>query len=512
MAKQGIKDANLARFKKKRMITYLTAIALVLLGVGVTYAIVFYQGGSDNNLINSGHISMSYTEPSNAYVLDNALPIEDEAAIATGHGFEFQVMSHATTNENDHDGIEIPYEITLSKIDIDQGKELLPENMIRIYLINNDTKRVLLGPVPLSEVDNSIVYTDSKSLLQTINTHKEGEGPITTSYKLIAWLDKDFVIENNSEKSYQYKFKININSNVKSLDLKDKVAPVLNVTSKGLDVTIKATDEFGITNYAITESADRPYVWNDIESTKDLNKLVTMDEYKTYYVHVRDGSNNVTSKPIVVKVWDDQPPKVMLNVTKGNQEAQIAADISDNKDIAAYQITKNSTPSDTDWVVADKKTKATPSFKETEAGTYYVFAKDESGNVGQEQVTLKYVEDDTCDCNKTATKRETYGCNVSYSYDCSYTENYDCSYTENYDCNPYKCNPHKVKNVDYRNGKEVVVWDTVYDTCYKTCSRTVPKTCSRNVPDTCYGSSWDPSGCSRNVEYCEKHNACMLTN
>ena len=304
--------------KNKMLVTTLLLVALIFLGVGITYAVILYEGGSENNVMKTGNISMSYTEPSNAYILDNALPIEDNLAIATEHGFEFQVMSNATTNVNDHEGIEIPYEVTMSKMSNGNGIYDLPEDKIKIYVINTDTHEVVLGPTLISQITDISQKDNSKVLFKKTNIHKEGQGSITTSYKLIAWLDKSYVINNNDSKSYQYKFKINVNASSASLDVKDNVAPSINASVEGLNITFNATDATGVTGYAITDTTDVPTNWTTVESTKNLTKTVTVDEYKTYYIHVKDVYNNKSFSKVVVpipKLKDSILGKNNANVT-----------------------------------------------------------------------------------------------------------------------------------------------------------------------------------------------------
>ena len=330
--------------KSKTIVVVLILVALIFLGVGITYAVILYEGGSENNVMKTGNISMSYTEPSNAYILDNALPIEDNLAIATEHGFEFQVMSNATTNVNDHEGIEIPYEVTMSKMSNGNGIYDLPEDKIKIYVINTDTHEVVLGPTLISQITDISQKDNSKVLFKKTNIHKEGQGSITTSYKLIAWLDKSYVINNNDSKSYQYKFKINVNASSASLDVKDNVAPSINASVEGLNITFNATDATGVTGYAITDTTDVPTNWTTVESTKNLTKTVTVNEYKTYYIHVKDVYNNTKYVSVETKKLpkDDYSNNMLgykiLNTNIQDEETKV----SDTATSGLYKSTRTS--------------------------------------------------------------------------------------------------------------------------------------------------------------------------
>ena len=63
--------------KKKLIVTIVFIVALTALVVGITYAIIIYTGNSSDNSISTGRISMSYTEPTNALIIENALPMSD---------------------------------------------------------------------------------------------------------------------------------------------------------------------------------------------------------------------------------------------------------------------------------------------------------------------------------------------------------------------------------------------------------------------------------------------------
>ena len=54
--------------KKELIISIVFIIALITLVIGITYAIIIYTGNSNDNSISTGKISMSYTEPTNAFV------------------------------------------------------------------------------------------------------------------------------------------------------------------------------------------------------------------------------------------------------------------------------------------------------------------------------------------------------------------------------------------------------------------------------------------------------------
>ena len=93
--------------KKKIIISSIFLGGLLVLMVGVSFAIFDYKDISSLNTIDLGRISMSYTEPSNSYILENALPMSNSEGKNQNNYFEFIVTSHATTNESDNLGVVI---------------------------------------------------------------------------------------------------------------------------------------------------------------------------------------------------------------------------------------------------------------------------------------------------------------------------------------------------------------------------------------------------------------------
>ena len=102
---------------RKTMLLLLFVLSLILIATGITYTVFIYSNSSinDNNTIKSGQVTMTYSEQSNSYVVDNALPKDDNEAIIEDNYFEFKVTSNVKTNITDTIGVQIPYEINMSK-------------------------------------------------------------------------------------------------------------------------------------------------------------------------------------------------------------------------------------------------------------------------------------------------------------------------------------------------------------------------------------------------------------
>ncbi len=206
--------------KKKQIVMSILVASLVLIITGVTYAVFSYSNSSinNNNTIKSGQVTMTYSEQSNSYIVENALPKKDAEGMNENNYFEFTVTSSAKTNATDTVGIQIPYEINLSSKTIEEGKQQLQEENIKVYLTKvEDGKEVgVIAPTKISELGNSLYRENATKLAYKLNAHKNGNETITTKYRLRAWIDYDTDITNWSEDNkYQYKFTVNINSDTK---------------------------------------------------------------------------------------------------------------------------------------------------------------------------------------------------------------------------------------------------------------------------------------------------------
>ena len=211
---------------KKYSAVYIV-ILLLLVIIGVSYAIFAVTNLSDENTINLGQISMSYTEPDNALVLENALPMGDAEGIAQSNYFEFKVMTHATTDADDSNGLTIPYEINLGEIEVDADKQALTKDQIKVYLtkVVSGSEEEVVGPILLSNLSESA--TSDLNIYQARDTHRNAGSEITTTYRLRAWIDEDVDSSIFGSQVYQYKFRVNINSSDEAAVANKANAPVL---------------------------------------------------------------------------------------------------------------------------------------------------------------------------------------------------------------------------------------------------------------------------------------------
>ena len=196
---------------KKTIISIIMILSLILLCVGASFAVFNYSNNNaGNNGIDSGHISMTYTEPSNEYVVENALPIKDAEGVASTNYFEFSVTTTAKTNNDDDNGVSIPYEITITE---SEGNTL-NSNQIKMYLTEVEGEKEIDHTIPtlVSYLEASLYKDAGTKVGFNLHLHRNGNETITTRYRLRAWIDYDVDVSDwDTTNKYQYKFRVNVN-------------------------------------------------------------------------------------------------------------------------------------------------------------------------------------------------------------------------------------------------------------------------------------------------------------
>ena len=250
MEKEWLEN-NEKNTKKKTIISAIFVVALLVIVGGIAVAAFTTTLTSNDNTVNTGRISMSYSEPSNALVLENALPMEDSEGASQSKFFEFTVSTHATTNATDDTGITIPYEINISDLTIDGGYQQLTKSFVKVNLVKVDgtTETEVVTPTLLSNMSASALREGAASVYKTSDTHKNNSAAKVTTYRLRAWLDKSF--DATSEDSYQYKFSVNVNSQVNAVGVDTPAEPT---------GTLLRTAILGDNNSNVVSSGDGLYV------------------------------------------------------------------------------------------------------------------------------------------------------------------------------------------------------------------------------------------------------------
>ena len=203
---------------RKVFLSVLGVAILLVAVVGISFAAYTYETTGGDNSINTGTITMSYTEPENGINLVNALPVADSTAMGWQDDvFSFTVATNATGTVN------IPYEISIQKTD-----GTLLDNQVKVYLTKGTvggTEQAVYGPKLMSE----LMVTGNKSTLRTgtqdnpVNAYKIYTETVsftngnatnaTANYNLRIWVDAAATVSQNQN----YKVLVHVDSAVKPI-------------------------------------------------------------------------------------------------------------------------------------------------------------------------------------------------------------------------------------------------------------------------------------------------------
>ena len=211
--------------RKKKSITVLGLVSLLLVIIGVTYAAFSYSKvGTNENTISTSTISMSYTEGDNKITIDNALPTEDEVGktlTEEGQVFDFTVSFNIVGKS------AIAYEVVGEK----EVTSTLLDNEVRIYLeksidgTNYSSIYEPTGYLPLEE-DTDIGAKKGEMLLDTGSVDET----LTYYYRLRMWVAKDYVLTGESK---FFTLRINVYGKDSNLfTAKDLLIDMENITMK----------------------------------------------------------------------------------------------------------------------------------------------------------------------------------------------------------------------------------------------------------------------------------------
>ena len=260
--------------KKKLTMIGLSVFALAIVTLG-TYALWSQISTTRENTISTGQVKMSYTEV-NELTLNNALPMKDEDGKKQTNYFDFKVLSYIKTNANDNTKRKLNYNVILEPLTVTNA---LSNNEVKVYLtkIENGTETEVTGPTTIDKLNNYIL----KSQEETFSNNK---GEVTTSYRIRTWIDYDVNPDKFNNKSYSYKFRVNVNNEdapVKKLNATEFAQA--NVGTNGLeqithtiDNTLQVDNKF-TTEYRYRGGSVNNYVTFNNETWRIIGVIPTED-------------------------------------------------------------------------------------------------------------------------------------------------------------------------------------------------------------------------------------------
>lgn len=193
--------------QKKMLLSILGVAILVVAVIGISFAAYTATFDTGENSVSTGTIMVSYTEPTNAIDVSDAMPMDDADGIAqtgSGKSFDFTVSTQATSD------LTVPYEISLTKVAVTSGTALA-DNEVKVYLTKGGT--AVVNPTLVSALSASTVRSGSKLLYSTQDVFTSANTAVkTTNYVLKMWIAKNVTVDASTSK--EYRAKVNVDSSV----------------------------------------------------------------------------------------------------------------------------------------------------------------------------------------------------------------------------------------------------------------------------------------------------------
>ncbi len=189
--------------KKKIIISSVLLLLLVMVTIGVTYAAFTYsKKGTVENTIETGTVTLTYTEGKTGITLNDAYPLSDEKGkTLTGEDnvFDFTVQANLSRT------MSIGYEVTAVKIPITDMTPL-EDTEVKLYLeraIDPDTiYSEVFAPSNYVPRDNQTeIGSPVGSMILDTGTFTES-GTTIHNYRLRLWVDEDAEIPNGESRKY----------------------------------------------------------------------------------------------------------------------------------------------------------------------------------------------------------------------------------------------------------------------------------------------------------------------
>ena len=184
--------------KRKKVITISLIVILLMLCVGISFAVWNYGFLGQTNKLETGEISLELLESNtNLINITNQLPISDSEG-KTLDTFDFAVTTKASRD------INLGYEIKIEKLSASSGYTSLNDSQVKVYLTDYSDNE-LISPTKISDLSDYSLYSK-------VNVHSKTITKLTDKFKLRVWIDEDTDASNWDENTkLEYKFKIGVN-------------------------------------------------------------------------------------------------------------------------------------------------------------------------------------------------------------------------------------------------------------------------------------------------------------
>ena len=298
--------------KKTLILSIMGLIGLVIVTIGITYAIFTYTKlGTTDNTITAGTLKFLYTENTGVKTgiqLTNALPISDtqgKALDGDNNVFDFSIEATNTGTE------AIPYEVTLRK----KSTSTLGEENVKVYLTDRteSTEKEELEPTKYSELTQTNIDVGSEIEKTIYNgTVNGGEVSYKKDFRLRMWIDEQ---SNQSDiNGKEFTAMVNVYSNAKVISAEEQE---LRSNTDIQSITIG--------DNALTSVTDKEWNYEIQLDNPDTLKLNVIPKYALANVKIEKYNQVISNNSEVSLVGGDNIYKVTITST-------------DQKNIKEYKI------------------------------------------------------------------------------------------------------------------------------------------------------------------------------
>ena len=327
--------------KRKKVITISLIVILLMLCVGISFAVWNYGFTGQTNKLETGEISLELLESNtNLINITNQLPISDSEG-KTLDTFDFAVTTKASRD------INLGYEIKIEKLSASSGYTSLNDSQVKVYLTDYSDNE-LISPTKISDLSDYSLYSK-------VNVHSKTITKLTDKFKLRVWIDEDTDASNwDSNTKLEYKFKIGVNGGENFLT--------------GLAKTI--ADNSVLDNTSSTYVSSSTGI-NFAEAPSDTNGkgiyqragTGTNGEYPVYYYRGEVDNNNVAFNNFcwkIVRTTETGGIKLIYNGTydgdcNNTGSASTIGDSAFNDPSAMQQASSNNENSDVSVTTLEKQ-------------------------------------------------------------------------------------------------------------------------------------------------------------
>ena len=311
--------------KKTLILSIIGLIGLVIVTIGITYAIFTYTKlGTTDNTVTTGTLKFLYTENTGVKTgikLTNALPISDtqgKALDGDNNVFDFSIEATNTGTE------AIPYEVTLRK----KSTSTLAEENVKVYLTDRteSTEKEELEPTNFNKLTQTNIDVGSEIEKTIYNgTVNGGEVSYKKDFRLRMWIDET---SNQTDiNGKEFTAMVNVYSNAKVISAEEQEL------RSNADI-----ESITIGDNALTSVTDKDWNYEIQLDNPDTLKLNVIPKYALASVKIEKDNQVISNNSEVSLVGGNNIYKVTITSTdqKNTKEYKINVKVKQIEKVSIF--------------------------------------------------------------------------------------------------------------------------------------------------------------------------------